>query len=594
MKGNIDKCNEQGQSRNRKGLSTVVGAVFMVIIIAGALNVTMWTMQQQDRVTQTVIEATNKKLSNLNEQIGISDIRINSNKFNLTVTNTGGASAHLKSVYIVNETASPKQQYRYDIDYYVSGRNYTKNIGQTLPLIANTNTAYSVKVISQAGNSAVARVARLGDTPLQMSLYVIPPTVTPGENVTLLYTVTNNYTDSNLAQSLTPTISTSCVGTGCSLTPKISPAGSTTLQKGATALLKWVYTANGPEGTVLMFNASLSGAKAGNYVLEKGRIQLIGESQTSIVSETTIYSSLVQKPEIFLIAPGPFGASSNKGLWGIVLANPTEQPMDVRKIVVTTFSPRGQSNDRIFDDSGGDVCAPTNITPASGAWSCPATNMLLWKISGTPLTIPAKSVQSFLATINPGSLASGGDDLESYAINVSVFTSMGQFGKSGYTGSMRNAGGAMANVYLSTTGNSTSTANMKGDMSNISEQSTITLYATIADLSTSGSDKIDQGTRLIIDIPKGFTQVQILQSGGFTTTKTQYSDSSWQIVGTLSESSGLDGVGSKVARSIKFSMKAPDVDDNKIYLLYILADGTSDNGQFIVGSIAESALQVVP
>ena len=91
-------------STQRRGLSTIVGAVFMILIIAGALNVTLWSMREQDRVTESIIEKTNTNLNRLNEDLQITDVRVTNGKMNLTVTNAGGAASYLKSLYLVNET----------------------------------------------------------------------------------------------------------------------------------------------------------------------------------------------------------------------------------------------------------------------------------------------------------------------------------------------------------------------------------------------------------------------------------------------------------------------------------------------------------
>src|SRR5687768_3389057 len=106
--------------KQRKGLSTIVGAIFMILVMVAALNLTLWTVQQQDRVTQTVIEKTNESLGKLNEDIEISDVRISGSKLNLTAANHGGATATIKSIYIVNETAD--EQYTYELDIPVDGR----------------------------------------------------------------------------------------------------------------------------------------------------------------------------------------------------------------------------------------------------------------------------------------------------------------------------------------------------------------------------------------------------------------------------------------------------------------------------------------
>ncbi|MGH9993250.1 MAG: hypothetical protein ACREAZ_11535, partial [Nitrososphaera sp.] len=259
--------------KERKGLSTVVGAVFMIIVMASALNVTLWTMRQQDRVTETIIEKTNTNLNRLNEDIGISDIRINNGKLNLTAANSGGAASNLKTLYIVNETASPKQQYRYDLSASVDGRSTAKNIGQSSPsIILKDNTDYSIKVVAESGTTATSRITSLSSTALPMSLYLIPPTVVPGSNVTVLFAVTNNLTDAYIAQSPVLKLSYSMTcgsGPGCQLTKVLEPSSNiTSISKGNTMFYKWVFKTTAPDKSYVTFNASFVNAKQGNYVTE--------------------------------------------------------------------------------------------------------------------------------------------------------------------------------------------------------------------------------------------------------------------------------------------------------------------------------------
>src|SRR5213593_1891514 len=194
----------RGSRNRRRGLSSVVGAVFMILVMIGALNVILLAMRQQDTVTQTLIDKSSSSLSRLNEQISITDIRVtNGNKLNMTVANSGGSTAKLASIYIVNETASPKTQYRYDLDNApVDGRASKTNVGTSLALNVKTNTKYSIKVVTAAGNTATSGITSISGVALRMSITIIPPTVSPGSNVTVLFTVTNNLTEYNLPGSL--------------------------------------------------------------------------------------------------------------------------------------------------------------------------------------------------------------------------------------------------------------------------------------------------------------------------------------------------------------------------------------------------------
>lgn len=579
-------------TRTRRGISAVIGGIFMVLLIAGAVNMTIWSIQQQNQVTGAIIQKANSNLAQLNEKIAVSDLRITNNKLNITTQNTGGTAANIQAIYVVNKTSNT--EYRYSVNYVVDGKNSVTNIGQNIPFTVYNNAAYSVRLVTQAGNTATASYTPLSQLALPMALYAIPPTVQPNDNITLLYTVTNNVTSTGNSLTVTPTMSTSMScsppGPSCQLTPVVTPS-ATTIARGNTALFKWVYTVNAPDMTTLTFNASLVGAKNGNYVIEKGSARLVQASQTSFQSDQLVSSTLVQRPEIFAMFPNPFGISNQNGIWGVAVANPTLQPMNVTKIIITVTSPRGQSNDKIFDTSDGK-CNPQTVSPTgTNYWTCPGVNMIQWrKTSGYIINGP--SAMAFLSSVAPGSLSRAGD-LPAFNIDITVFTNMGQFAKSGYASSIQNTG-SMPNVYLSSAVNSTVTSNMVGNYTGLKSGTTKTFNATIANLDTSGSYKINSGSRLVIDIPKCFSNVQVLHSNDFNLSgPTQYSDGSWQIIGTLKHD--LTGISPNAARTIQFSTTIQTQPQSMVYIMYVLGDGDLEGATaFPIGPLSEVPMQVTP
>ena len=584
----------------RRGLSTVIGAVFMIIVIIGALNVTLWMLQQQDRVAQAMMEKTNGNLDRLNEKIEISNIRIDGSKLNMTVTNSGGQPAKLKSLYVVDETAVPKQQYRYDLDIPVDGRNSAQNVGQGVAFTASATSLYSVKVITEAGSTATSVVTPVSAVSLPMSLYVIPPTVTPGQNVTLLYTVTNDHTDSHIGAAVTPQISysTSCSpGPGCQLTEHASPM-STNIVSGTTALFKWVFEVDAPDNTTLTFNATIADAKPDNYVIEQAYVKLIDEASISTSTTQVIYTSLVQKPEIFLMVPSPFGESNQEGLWGVVVSNPTHVNMTVSRVVVDVFSTKVSAS-HVMIDSGtnGNCGGRTAIYPSTTSeWTCPHENMIEWKDIANPELIKPFESKSFMVRVVPGSLGANSPE-PAFMISVSVFTNMGQYTKTGYSAGMNDVGTSLGNVYLTDTtnaGNAVQSGHILGHMNEIQGGTTVQLNIAMADFDTDTATRVKQGSKLIVNVPPAWEDVTLSSWTGFVDNPTiiHYpADDSHQIIAVLNEDLGDVNTEAKV---LSFTAKAPIVSTKKIYVLYALIDGeTTHATPFSASGLAEIPLQVV-
>jgi len=568
-------------SNRRRGLSSVVGAVFMVLVMLGALNVVLMTLRQQDSVTQTLIEKSNSDLDRMNEEIAISDIRLtDDNKLNMTVTNSGGAAAQLASIYVVNETSAPKEQYRYDLDNVIDGRESVSEIGSDLDLTVDTGNKYSVKVVTEAGNSAVTTVTPLDELPLKMAAFVIPPSTTSGQDMSVLFAVINNQTDTNLVTRVSPTIDVdlSCVESPtCVYTPVLEADEDVLIPSGSMYLFKWTYNVKGPSGTIVTFDLSLEDAAPGNSVTVTGKIIPVSSAQ---VAESFLFARLIAQPEIEAIFPSPFGidSGSNKGIFGAVIANPTEGDMKVRKFVISVFSARGNSNDQIICKTSTDF---TDIgKPGTGTWTCPTANQAIWTGS---VTIPARSAKEFWVALKGGSTGANAD-VQAAIINFNVFTDYGQFTKTGYDFGLRGSSAAhpVANVYMSTVSNSKSTSDMTGIKSVVQGQS-VTIKATIGNFAAAD---VDAGTKLIIDIPKDFT-VEMSQPSGFDAcSPVEFSDGSTQIACSLT--SALNNA----AKTVEFTITAPAVDYTKLYVLYLLADGSSESNAFTVGPIGEMVLRV--
>jgi len=216
--------------------------------------------------------------------------------------------------------------------------------------------------------------------------------------------------------------------------------------------------------------------------------------------------------------------------------------------------------------------------------------MIMWQNQVSPIIIPANSTLPFLVKVNPGKPAAG-SSVESIIVQSSVFTTLGSFGKAGYQSAMNGDPMSIANVYLSDVANSRANANIKTTRVGITPNSLETFNVVFADMDTASGTMISDTSRLIINVPKKWTDVQVLSSAGFTTpTITQFGDSSTQIDAKLSS---LIGDGVTDARTVTFQARAPAVSSDQLYVMYVLAQGTTLSPPgFSVGPTTEIVLQV--
>ncbi len=75
--------------RNRRGLSSMVGAVFFIIAMTVAIGYISFSMDTLDEFAQTVIVKAAVKEDRNNEKFEVSKVAIENNAFDITVTNEG-------------------------------------------------------------------------------------------------------------------------------------------------------------------------------------------------------------------------------------------------------------------------------------------------------------------------------------------------------------------------------------------------------------------------------------------------------------------------------------------------------------------------
>jgi hypothetical protein len=573
----------------KRAVSTVVGSVFFLVLMTSGLSVSYLVLEtQSDMITaqQTIADSEIKKIQEKFSVSAYSDTA-NNNKLALFVKNLGANSLQIDNVWLINKTSPSKSAQNYDINYTdaILSPGYGTDLLQNNQLHMNPGD-YDIKVISSIGTIRTTQISVGGSGPLKAKMIIDPPDVRMGENATAWIFVTNTGA-TKILNITTDAVTVSPSSAVVAASPVLQP--HTDLAPAESTIFAWKYNLVGPVGTNVEFSTLARGVdEATKSQIQSNDEKVVvrlsnNENLGSIVTQT-----LLSKPEIFMIIPSPFGDSSQKGFWGVNVVNPTSQPIYVSKVVINAVTPRAQSNDKIFDTN---TCSPVTVQPTPSFWSCPAGNQLMWKNTANPQRIEPKSVFPFLVQVNAGSLAGAQDDLETILIQSNVFTTLGQFGKAGYGSSMRNTGSSLANVYLSRVPESTSSNNIMTNMTNIKAGTYVTLNATIADFDTGSTNAISAGSRLIINIPKGWTDVSILSYNGFSAPTYQtYSDTSSQIVGVLSQD--ITGAGG-VARSIKFQAKAPPILDTQMYVMYVLADGDVNN-QYPIGPLAEAVLQVTP
>lgn len=542
----------------RRGLSSIIGALFFIVLMVATFTALLAAFSYQNDLIDTQRTVADREVAKARENFFvISDIDSSNNKLFVTIKNQGTNPVEIANLWVIEKEAS------------YEAKNYTLNSVPPLnfedviiPIATSKNITSNLIPLDPLRDYTVKVVSRLGTV---VSVDVPDNTTPPG------------------------------------------PPG----QQGDPGLACWDLNNNGifdytpsPPGDpndedTNDDNVSDAYDCLGNTPGPAGPPGKDGESGVVRVLEDDLFS----KPGLFLTFPSPFGdtggtKSVNRGLWGVTVANPTDQNMNVSKIVITVLSPRSNPVDTFFDPAAPDNCNPVNVpvaSPPNITWTCTSQNQLTWKnTTSQGSVIPPRSAVSFLALANPGDTQSGGI-LEASPVVVSAFTSLGQFGKTAYITSLKDGDAPMVNVYLSTVMDSGLASNMRASAIDLANYTANDFIVTMADLNMNdASTYILKDSRLIINLPKNFTSVTTYPNSNFNITTTNNIDGSTQIVGKLLNNLGTNTASPGEAKSIKFSAVTPSVTKTKLYVIYVLADGDTMPGTFPEGPLSEIVVSVKP
>jgi len=576
--------------KGRKGIASVVGGLFFLVLMTSGFTVYYVALEIQSEMIDTQQLIASTEIKKIQEKFAISATAdpSNNNLLQIQVKNQGYHPIEIADVWIINKTDINQPATKYELDYNDAfiPAGYGGQILENTPLYLNPDL-YDIKVVSTLGTIRTAKLDVInGINNLRTELYAIPPNVPIGENVTIAMHVTNvgEFTVENVAPSLPLTLTPpSAVISFAEIST--SPVD---LNPSQSAFFTWHYTLGGIVGTKVDFSNYATGTLSGLTIQSNTDSDSV-RMKDSLEGELIVLNQdLLSRPEIFMIIPSPFGVDDETALWGVNIVNPTPMNLNVSKVTISAITTRPQKQDKIFDE---DFCNPITVSPTPNSWSCPAQNQLMWKDINNPLKIPPYSVFSFLAKTNPGFLAGTQDNLETVLIQADVFTTLGEFGKSGYGSSMDNKGNALVNVYLSTVPDSTSITDIYSYKTGILAGTPQIFHATLADFDSDSSYKIAAGAKLIINVPKDWTNVSYDDPNAYFDVTQQTVLTQTQIVGETYSQIQSGG------RSITFTATPPCVENIQMFVMYILADGRvihSSENDFSMGPLAEIILQVVP
>ncbi len=281
--------------RKQKGISTVIVTVFLVVVLVVGLGAMTWSLGLQNNFSQVIRQQSSVDIERSDESIEIRDVKIDNNKFNMTVFNTGSTPVKLVRMWVTNTTSATEWHQKYDLNDIINPGESLVNLGTVVPIVASNASSYKISVVTEKGSSANYQIISLkGGSPL-MNLFASPRITPTGQDITLVLAVTNNLIDSNIVHSIKPVLNWTNVETvGGSITASATlisgptPATENSLTFSETVYFKWIYNIVGDAGDKINFNATLSNANQGNYVIETVNVIMDTFAEQSNISLQTL------------------------------------------------------------------------------------------------------------------------------------------------------------------------------------------------------------------------------------------------------------------------------------------------------------------
>jgi len=247
--------------KSHRGLSSIVGAVFLIAIVIGALSYLTYSLEIMGNFSESLIAEESRLKDKQREAFEVTSIDITAaNKLDGVIKNTGQIPIKLSTLWIDEQGVNDVVQ-KFKIDTAIAPGN-SFNLIDSVDYTMDPLKGYNMKLVSTRGEVQTFFVNSASQAPIKIQLIAIPETVPTEFTSTLLMTVVNNMTNNNVLKNLTP--DTMNCGEGCTLVAGPTPTSYDTLNPGDIAIFQWVYKLTGEDNDSWSFTGKLLNGFPGN------------------------------------------------------------------------------------------------------------------------------------------------------------------------------------------------------------------------------------------------------------------------------------------------------------------------------------------
>ncbi len=562
--------------RNRRGLSTVVGAVFFVIAATTVVSYISYSMNSIDQFSQSVIVAEAENINRGMEEISITQITIDGGEFNMTVVNTGSLPVHLTRLWVTDEdfVVSDKKA---DLDVRINPGNEKYNIGQGTGISADSTTSYTLKAVTERGNVATFRVSPDVSTNIRL---LVPGSAINDEIFAVTLLNLNNSTSLNTIVNLEPILTSNVTLTQIGT----NQSNVNSLKTGEMASFTWKYDAPKVSQSI-SFSGSYVGAPSGSNDISNVNIYDISEAQTATSSQ---WSEKARKVGILISGiPSPIDTKNNEGTvrFGIGIINPLDRPVEIYAVAVNTIA------HQLFNED------MTGVEPLTfGEWGRAqkaGTSIIYWQGTDGPVLIGPENVGQFRFK---GDIGSGLDVIES-PVTVEALTSEGKMTITYHvtTGSLQYP--TMNVFYTKDPSNpiGASDENWGYQINNVPSGGWLLYNATVENSSETANHVLQPSATARV-------AMTILIPSDFTYNLCTCSNSDWDLYDPIINADGSTFIKANATSSLaagafvtlQFNVTAPEVANDSLYVFQTTTYYPGWGEPLISAALSEAGVEVIP
>jgi len=271
---------------SHRGLASVVGAVFLIAIVIGALSYITYSIGIMGNFSEALITEESRLKDKQSEAFQITSIDFTAaNKLDVVIKNTGQIPLKITTLYIdemgVNDVVN-----KTTINKTISPGSSFDFLSESIDIDIDPTKGYNLKLITSRGETQTFYLNSASQEPLDIRLIVLPDRIPTGFDTTLIMVVVNNMSNNNPLINLTP-IEPACSGI-CEKLSGPTPLTYDTLNAGDIAIFEWSYALVGNGDDSITFTSGIENGFPGNTDSKTVTIKTVELSETAGTSITSL------------------------------------------------------------------------------------------------------------------------------------------------------------------------------------------------------------------------------------------------------------------------------------------------------------------